>query len=735
MQQDNVSTDVAMTNEEDEPAVHTNIDSGKLRQFALENERVLNKTIVGALDDAVVTATMDGIIQTANPASERLFERSLETLVGANINSLLDAGSLELEDGSVDLTDYLAELAEKQGLTEHRLEMHGKRREGERFPLRVSVTTTHLPTQSLLVFILTDLTATKETEISLREFRTTLDSTLDCVFMFDADTLIFLYLNQGAIDQLGYSRDELLKMTPIDIKPNFDESEFRAMIRPLRDKEVPVLKLETVHRHADGTDIPVDIALQCVELENGNARFIAIVRDITEQKLQQEAMERLAYFDSLTQLPNRRQILDRLQHSIGVCKKNRSFAAVLLVDLDNFKIINDTLGHGCGDQVLREMASRFHRSIGSRGTLARLGGDEFLVVTRDLGRHRANAEKAAESIALGLLEAAAEPIPGLDTGAKLSASIGILLFGEDAASTNEKIRMADIAMYDAKSKGKGHVSLFNETMQKTLMEEHALVRDLSAALSADDQIAVWFQPKVDAQGQLKGFEALVRWQHPERGLLYPGQFIEIAENNSLVNALGDRVLQLACRQVAAWHQDYDLQDCPISVNISQRQLAMPGFPARVSEILAEENVPPELLQLEVTETTFAKNLDVSIERMRKIEATGVRFSLDDFGTGYSSLSYLQKLPLHEIKIDRSFVANLLDDPEVFSIVKFLINLSDSLRLSVVAEGVEEQAQCQALRDIGCPLFQGFLTGWPMPGNQAERLVAQRESLQPAPLLN
>jgi diguanylate cyclase (GGDEF)-like protein/PAS domain S-box-containing protein len=578
--------------------------------------------------------------------------------------------------------------------------------------------------RAFYVVVLHDLTEAKAAENSLEQFKHTLDNTLDCVFMFDAQTLKFFYLNQGAIDQLDYPRDVLLSMTPVDIKPEFDESRFRSMIAPLQSGETPTLNFETLHRRSDGSELPVDIKLQYMEMLDGTARYVAIVRDITEQREQQKALKRMALYDSLTDLPNRRKILRHLEDAMAVCKARNSFSAVLLIDIDDFKSINDTLGHWIGDEILVSVADRFKREVRFNGRIARLGGDEFLVVLHDLGVDRGEAVKIAELVADRLLARTLEPFADLEAGVKLSASIGVLVFDGEAESTSDLVRKADIAMYDAKTKGKGRKSFFDDPMQQALLKDHALVRDLTLALEAGDQITAWFQPKVNRHGSICGLEALVRWHHPEQGLLTPWHFIETAERNNLIAGLGDKVLLYACQQMALWHDKLDMLDCPVSVNISQKQLAMQDFPERVAAILNTTRLPPELLKLEVTESTFAENIQISIERMLQIQALGVQFSLDDFGTGYSSLSYLQRLPLSEIKIDQSFVASMNEDPQVHAIIKAVIDLSASLDLQVVAEGVEEESHWRALLDLGCQTFQGYFFGRPAPAETIEKLLKE-----------
>jgi len=666
-----------------------------------KNQNAVLEQVALQTSNGVIITDLEGFIIGANPAFENLFQIPITGAMDMDIGNFitLDPGLPSNPDD--DSGSWMEDL-HRQSLNNGGFpEVLGKRLHGPPFPIRMSITITDPEHPSFYVIVLHDLTEAKAAENSLAQFKHTLDNTLDCFFMFDAQTLQFFYLNQGALDQLGYPMESLLSMTPLDIEPEFDESSFRSMIAPLQAGDIQKLNFETLHRRSDGTDLLVGIKLQYIKMQGGSARYVAIVRDITEQKEQQRALERMALYDSLTDLPNRRQILRYLEDAVAVCKDRNSFSAVLLIDIDDFKSVNDTQGHWIGDEILVSLADRFDREVRFNGRIARLGGDEFLLVLYDLGVNKSEAVEVAEFVAERLIIKTLEPFVALEAGVRLSASIGVVVFGKDAESTNDLVRKADIAMYDAKKKGKGRKSVFDDSMQCSLMKDHALVRDLTLALEAEDQITAWFQPKVDRHSSICGLEALARWQHPDQGLLTPWHFIEAAERNNLIARLGDKVLAYACDQIARWHNCLGVRNCPVSVNISQKQLAMQDFPNRVAEILNQTNLPPELLKLEVTESTFAEHIEISIERMNQIQALGVTFSLDDFGTGYSSLSYLQRLPLSEIKIDQSFVASMNEDPKVHAIIKAVIDLSASLNLEVVAEGVEQESHLRSLNNLGC----------------------------------
>ncbi|MDX1538238.1 putative bifunctional diguanylate cyclase/phosphodiesterase [Arsukibacterium sp.] len=685
--------------------------SEDLSQQALEHSFNINRAILNTLYDAVVMTDLQGRIQSVNPAFENMFGYPENELIGESITKLMPPEIAHHHP------DYM--LAYAEGKTAGKImgnvrAVKGLRADDTRFTLQIAITEARVGNERLLVAALQDITESEEARLNLKRFRKTLDSTLDCVFMFDADTLQFFYVNQGAVDQLGYTVDELLKLHPYDVKPRYSESEFRKMIAPLVNGEVPRLNFQTVHRHKNGRELPVDISLQYVKLEDEPARFIAIVRDITAQQQYKEEIEHLAYFDPLTNLPNRSLIAIKLESCLRNCAKTGNFGAVMLTDLDDFKSINDTLGHRDGDQLLIEISNRFANVLGDRHAISRLGGDEFLVVINTRHQDYKTALDEVSLIAEQMLTAAAQPTETLGHASPISTSLGLVLFNNDAICASELMRMADIAMYDAKKKGKNHFSLFDDIMQQELVEEHRLTADLNRALLAENEIVPWFQPKVDRNGRYIGFEALARWQHPELGLLNPVSFIGLAEKKSLIVPLSDQILLKTCRVMSNWREQFSIDELTVSVNISQSQLAMGNFPDKVAMVLAETGLPSSALILEVTESVIAENIAASIQQMRRLRAMGVRFSLDDFGTGYSSLSYVRQLPIDELKIDKSFVSTLLSNSETCSIVKIILLLADVLKLNVIAEGIEQEAQWQALQELGCSGFQGYFFSRPQP---------------------
>jgi diguanylate cyclase (GGDEF)-like protein/PAS domain S-box-containing protein len=677
----------------------------------LEHSFSINRAILETLYDAVVMTDLKGIIHSVNPAMERMFGYPEKDLIGRPITRLMPP---EIAHHHPDYMEAYARGQTPGKIMGNLRSVQAMRADGTRFTLQIAVTETTVGSEHLLVAAMQDITEGEQARLDLTRFRKTLDSTLDCVFMFDAATLNFLYVNQGAMDQLGYSRRELMNMHPYDVKPEFTEKEFRALVRPLVSGEVRRLNFQTVHRHREGHDIPVDVLLQHVTLETDPPRFIAIVRDISEQQKHEKAIEKLAYFDPLTNLPNRQLIRRNLGKSMQTSASSGCYGAVLLTDLDDFKTVNDTLGHRHGDNLLIEISTRFSEVLGNQMSLSRLGGDEFLIVLNTTYSSRKAALQSVMDTARQLLTAAVECTDTLGSGRPVSTSIGIVLYRDATTPASEIMRMADIAMYDAKTKGKNSYSIFDEAMQKKLLEEHSLTVELNAAFSVDDEIIPWFQPKINHRGECIGFEALARWMHPYHGLMSPAGFIELAEKKGLMILLGDRILSHSCRYMSDLRRRFAVDDWTISVNISQSQLAMRDFPEKVESILADTGLPAHALILEITESVIAENIQHSVRQMEQLTAIGVTFSLDDFGTGYSSLSYLRELPIGELKIDQSFVETLLQDEEGYAIVRAILSLARSLKLSVIAEGIEQGEQWQALKDLGCEGFQGYFFGRPQP---------------------
>ena len=459
-------------------------------------------------------------------------------------------------------------------------------------------------------------------------------------------------------------------------------------------------------------------------------RFVVMTRDITGRKSAKQEIRRLAFYDPLTDLPNRRLLQDRLEHALAASIRNKHHGALLLIDLDNFKALNDTMGHDKGDLLLQQVARRLQASVRDSDTVARLGGDEFVVLVDDVGHTQAEAVENATIVASKILEVLDQPFAIAGREHRSSSSIGVSLFGESTASVEEAFKRSDVAMYQAKAAGRNTLRFFDPRMQAAVEARAALEVDLRQAL-ANNEFELHFQPQVGPAGEVVGAEALLRWKHPVRGQVSPGEFIPVAEQSGLLIDIGQWVLRTACAQLAAWARDAATEVLTLAVNVSVHQFRQTDFVAQVKSALEEARANPERLKLEITESMFAFNLEDIIAKMTLLKAIGVGFSLDDFGTGYSSLSYLRRLPLDQLKIDQSFVRDVLTDPNDAVIARTIVALGQSLNLAVIAEGVETVGQHDFLLAHGCLYCQGYLFSRPLPSAQFSAFLLLARPAMPA----
>jgi len=438
------------------------------------------------------------------------------------------------------------------------------------------------------------------------------------------------------------------------------------------------------------------------------------------RKAAEDEIRQLGFYDPLTGLPNRRLLSDRLQHALAAGRRNKRHGSLLFIDLDNFKAINDTLGHAKGDLLLQQVAARLSDSVRAGDTVARQGGDEFVVMLMDLSEVAQQAAMQTEAIGEKILEALTRPY---QLGAHVyhnSASIGATLFDGQLESTDEHLKRADLAMYDAKAAGRNTLRFFEADMQAVVVLRAELETDLRHGLQKD-QFLLYYQAQIDAVGNLTGAEVLLRWQHPVRGFTSPAEFIPAAEQSGLILPLGYWVLETACHQLAAWSGCAATAHLTLAVNVSARQFRQSDFTSKVVELLNRTGADPRRLKLELTESMLLDNVEQIIDKMSALKALGVGFALDDFGTGYSSLSYLKRLPLDQLKIDQSFVRDVLSDPNDTAIVRTIVALAQSLGLEVIAEGVETAPQRDFLAKHGCHAYQGYLFSKPVPLEQFESL--------------
>lgn len=542
----------------------------------------------------------------------------------------------------------------------------------------------------------------------------------EAMMITDADTII-LRVNRAFAEMTGYSADEVVGKTPrILHSGRHDNTYYQALWDSVN--RTGSWQGEIWDRRKNGEVFPSRITISGVRnAEGGFTHFVCSQADITLRKAAEEEVKHLAFFDVLTGLPNRRLLMDRLQHILATSARTGREGALMFIDLDNFKTLNDTLGHDKGDMLLQQVATRLSQCVREGDTVGRLGGDEFVVILEDLN---ANADKAAqqvESICSAILDSLNLPYDLQGHTHRSTPSIGVTLFTDHKYDIAELFKRADIAMYQAKASGKNSFRFFDSKLQDTVNAHVALDQALRQALQRHDFV-LHYQVQVNGDGQATGVEALVRWQHPLRGLLSPDEFIPLAEENGLILPLGSWVLETACTQLAKWATSPKMSHLTMAVNVSARQFRSTDYVEQVLAVLSRTGADPHKLKLEVTESMLADDVEGVIQKLTTLQAHGINLSLDDFGTGYSSLTYLKRLPLNQLKIDKSFVTDVLADDNDKAIVRTIVSLGQSLGISVIAEGVEHEAQRQCLSDHHCHAFQGFLFGRPLPVAEFERYM-------------
>jgi len=474
----------------------------------------------------------------------------------------------------------------------------------------------------------------------------------------------------------------------------------------------------------DGSEHHYDV--RKVPIFNNDGRrdgLVIIGRDITQQKRNEENIHRLAFYDPLTNLPNRRLLMDRLGKALISSRRSMRHGALLFMDLDNFKTLNDTRGHDIGDLLLIEIAQRLNACVRGCDTVGRLGGDEFVIMLEDLSEDAQEAATQTQSIGNKAREAIAQPylLNGLDFSC--TTSIGVRLFSAQDQSIDELLKHADLAMYQAKKEGHNNLRFFDPDMQAAMNKHSAMEADLRRALERE-QLHLYYQIQVDSAGHSIGAEALLRWQHHEHGLVSPATFIPVAEETGLIVPIGLWVLHTACAQIRDWSREPATRDLQLAINVSARQFRQQDFVEQVRQALSTTGIDPTRLKIELTESLVLDNISNVIAKMYELKALGIGFSMDDFGTGYSSLSYLKQLPLDQLKIDQSFVRDLTTDANDASIVQAIITMGSTFGLNVIAEGVETEAQHSYLERQGCHAFQGYLFGKPVPISQFEAVRLQ-----------
>jgi diguanylate cyclase (GGDEF)-like protein/PAS domain S-box-containing protein len=560
-----------------------------------------------------------------------------------------------------------------------------------------------------------------EADKHIRQQASLLDKANDAIIVCGVDHRVQFW-NQGAERLYGWTSDEVIGRSVEEVIYN-DPGGFReATQRVLSNGE---WNGEIVQYRKNGSALTAEAHWTLVrDDEEKPQRILAINTDITARKMAEKEIHHLAFYDSLTGLPNRQLLLDRLQQALALSGRKQQTGALLFIDLDNFKLLNDTLGHDVGDLLLQQVAPRLISCVRDSDTVARLGGDEFIIVL--VGGFSQQPEEAVaqiRGICDRIVAAFRQPFTLRAYAHHTTPSIGIAVFNDQSAAIDELLKQADLAMYQAKASGRNSACLFTPDMQAVINDRVVLESDLHKSWERNEFV-LHFQPQVKGR-RVVGAEALVRWQHPRRGLISPADFISHAEETGLILPLGRWVLDNACAQLAAWAGDPEMAQLDLAVNVSPLQFSQPDFVHQILETLARTGANPRKLKLELTESLLVRNIEDTIAKMTALKAEGVGFALDDFGTGYSSLYYLKRLPLDWIKIDQSFIREVLANPHDATIVRAIILLAKSMGLKVIAEGVETEAQRIFLSKHGCGAYQGFLVSPPLPSDQFRELMRKR----------
>ncbi len=567
----------------------------------------------------------------------------------------------------------------------------------------------------------TDINEIKMTEQNLLIAATAFESQ-ESLMITDANGVI-IRVNNAFTESTGYTPEEVVGKSPRLLKSGrHNEDFYRDMWKTLLS--TGKWQGEIWDRRKNGEVYPKWLAITAVKDSEGKVtHYVGSHIDITERKAAEEEIQYLAFYDPLTRLPNRRLLLDRLNQALVSSARSGRSGAVLFIDLDNFKNLNDTLGHDIGDMLLQQVTQRLEACIRTGDTVARLGGDEFVVMLLNMSKDPLEAASQAEVIGEKILGSLGQTYQLAAHSYHCTASIGVTLFGKNQQSTDDLMKQADIAMYQAKKAGRNALRFFDRQMQENISARVSLENELHNALEFR-QFHLYYQIQVDSTRRPLGAEALIRWIHPQRGLVSPAHFIPLAEESGLILPVGQWVLETACARIREWEQEALMRDLVVAVNVSAKQFRQPGFVAQVQSVVQHHRIDPSRLKLELTEGMLLEDIEETIATMNALNEFGVKFSLDDFGTGYSSLQYLKRLPLDQIKIDQSFVRDVTSDPNDAAIVQTIIAMAETLGLDVVAEGVETRAQFEFLELRGCNRFQGYLFGRPVPIEQFEAMIRQ-----------
>jgi len=693
------------TSDKDGVPVAASLPSDIKEQTQLDETLLTLASIVEHSEDAIIGTTNDGLITSWNRAAEKMFGYAKAEAVGQNVSIVIPP------DKQNEFTEITGNI--REGHSVDCLETQRLTKNGATLNVSLSIIPIKNRRGQIVGAVARDISHRKRADEQLRLQSAALEAAANAIVITNQKGTI-VWVNHAFTTITGYSKEEALGNNPRLLKSGEQPQSYYANLWATISSG-KVWQGEIVNRRKDGTTCTEEMTITPVMRDVGNPAngyFIAIKQDITERKLAEERVKFLAYYDALTGLPNRTLLHDRLAKALAGARRRKDKVALLFLDLDGFKNINDSLGHSVGDLLLQGVAERLKRWARDQDTVARVGGDEFLLVLTGL-KDVADAAVAAERIVN--MMTAGFVVQGHSLN--VSCSIGVSIFPEHGADCETLIKNADAAMYSVKENGRNWFRFFTADMNAQVVERLTLESSLRLALDKK-QLFLMYQPQLDiATGRITGLEALLRWQHPELGLVPPDKFIRVAENSGLILPIGEWVLRTACCQARKW-QDEGLHAGPVAVNVSAIQFRQEGFCELIRRVLRETGLAPQYLELELTESLLLSNADVVLSVVRELRAMGLTLAIDDFGTGYSSFGYLRQFRVSKLKIDRSFVRDVAVNPDDAAITTAIISMAKSLNLKVIAEGVEDEAQMSFLRAMQCDEIQGYYFSRPLTPEDA-----------------
>lgn len=674
---------------------------------------------------AVAFETHEAIVITDRDTRILRVNRAFCDITGYEVDEVVGKTPIFLSSGRQDQAFYTEMWATLNAMGRWSGELWDKRRNGEVYPKRLTITA--IPDESgevaFYVGTFSDITERQQVEKAMHEakekFQSLVESSSDWIWEIDADGA-YVYASPKVKDLLGYEPHEVIGKTPLDFMPPEEQLRIGRFFEDAVREKKPFVGVENSNLHKDGHLVILETSgVPFFDKAGALCGYRGVDRDITERKRYESQIERQANYDELTGLANRNLFMDRLKQAQAYAHRHESGLAVLFIDLDNFKHINDSLGHDSGDLLLTQVASRLSDSVNEGDTVTRQGGDEFVLILSEEGD--------AQTVSQNILKAMSTPFDINGRELRITCSIGIACYPKDGEDQQTLLKNADAAMYRAKELGRNNAQYYTAGMNIKAMERLELENGLYHAL-ARNEFLLHYQPQVDLRtGEIVGMEALVRWQHPERGLVSPAIFIPVAEDSGLIVPLGEWVLRTACAQNKAW-QLAGHKPISVAVNLSARQFRQPGLVEKVADILKETELDPTCLELELTESLVMQDVEKTIATLSRLKVMGVKLSIDDFGTGYSSLSYLKRFPIDTLKIDQSFVRDITTDPDDAAIARSIISMAHDMQLRVIAEGVETEAQKSFLSLRRCDEIQGYLFSKPVPAVEFEKLLRDGRSL-------